>query len=65
MRPKKSITSLAITCFGLIGAGALRGQSDTAVADAAVSIGFQNSGGAVVAAGVSISFQSGIFVTTN
>jgi hypothetical protein len=46
--------------------GVLRGQSNTAAADSAVSIGFQNSGGAVVAAGVGISFQSGgISVTTN
>src|ERR1022692_2619653 len=67
MRPKKPITSIAITCSALfVGAAILHGQSNTAVADAAVSIGFQNSGGATVGGGVSISFQSGgIIVTTN
>jgi len=67
MRPKKPMTSLAVTCSALfVGAAILHGQSNTAVADAAVSIGFQNSGGATVGGGVSISFQSGgIIVTTN
>ena len=49
----------SVVLFALVGAGLLQSQSpNVATADAKVSIGFQNSGGASVGTAVSISFQS-------
>ena len=46
MRPHNSILAITLTCCLLSGgATVLSGQSNTAVADAGVSIGFLNSGG--------------------
>jgi hypothetical protein len=80
----KSIISapLPVACLALlVGTVDLFAQSDTAVADAGVSIAFQNSGGATVEGAVSVAFQNSgygtvgngvtvffqgaIFVTTN
>src|ERR1022692_852221 len=50
---------LSFACFALLARQTvLYGQSNTAVADSAVSIGFQDSGSATVSQGVSVSFDA-------